>query len=145
MEQLQEMLKKVLADTFVMYMKAHGYHWNIIGPDFLQLHGFFDSLYNELWGAIDPIAEHIRTLDAFSQGTIARMKELSTVPEDETIPTAPRMLANLLQANDIVLASLKEAYMMANQLGEDGLSNFLQDRIDTHRKHGWMIKATLGK
>lgn len=145
MEQLQEMLKKVLADTFVMYLKAHGYHWNVIGPDFPQLHDFFGDLYGELWAAVDSIAEQVRTLDAFAQGTLARMKELSTVPEDENIPNAARMIANLVQANDIVLSDLKQCFEMADQLGEDGLANFLQDRIDIHRKHGWMLKATLGK
>lgn len=145
MEQLQELLKRVLANTFTMYMKAHGYHWNVIGSDFPQLHDFFGDIYGELHGAVDPIAEHIRTIDGFAQGTLARMVELSTVPEDENIPNATAMVANLLSANALVLDSLREAYTSADQLGELGLANFLQDRMDIHKKHGWMLKATLGK
>lgn len=145
MEQLQELLKRVLANTFTMYMKAHGYHWNVIGSDFPQLHDFFGDIYSELHGAVDPIAEHIRTIDGFAQGTLARMVELSTVPEDENIPNATAMVANLLSANALVLDSLREAYAAADQLGELGLANFLQDRMDIHKKHSWMLKATLGK
>lgn len=144
MEQLFEAMKKVLADTFVMYMKAHGYHWNVIGSDFPQLHEFFGDLYEELHGAVDPIAEHIRSIDSFAPGTIMRMKELSSVPEDDAIPNSGKMVTNLLAANQIVLTSLKDAYNLANGVGEDGLSNFLQDRMDIHKKHNWMLKATAG-
>jgi starvation-inducible DNA-binding protein len=145
MEQLQELLKRVLANTFTMYLKAHGYHWNVIGPDFPQLHSFFGDIYGELHGAVDPIAEHIRAIDGFAQGTMARMIELSTVPEDENIPNAAAMLNNLLNANNLVIDSLKECYAAADQLGSLGLANFLQDRIDIHEKHGWQLKATIGR
>jgi starvation-inducible DNA-binding protein len=145
MEQLQEILKRVLANTFTMYMKAHGYHWNVIGPDFPQLHDFFGDLYSELHGAVDPTAEQIRAIDGFAQGTLARMIELSTVTEDENIPNATAMLNNLLAANQTVLDSLMECNAAAEQLNETGLANFLQGRIEIHKKHGWMLKATLGK
>ena len=72
-DSLIDQAKKVLADTFVMYMKAHSYHWNVIGPDFPQLHDFFGNLYEELHGAIDPLAEHIRALDAFAPGTLIQI------------------------------------------------------------------------
>jgi starvation-inducible DNA-binding protein len=144
-EKLQDAMKKVLANTFVMYMKTHGYHWNVIGSDFPQLHSFFEKFYEELWGAVDPIAEHIRAIDGFAPGTIARMIELSDVDEDELIPVSDDMVRNILDANKIVLTSLKEAYILANEAKEDGLANFLQDRMDIHAKHGWMLKATLGE
>lgn len=145
MEELYDAVKKVLADTFTMYMKTQGYHWNVIGPDFPQLHGFFGDLYNELWGSLDSTAEHLRSIDSFAPGTVQRMKELTTVPEDEAIPNSQKMLTNLLNANEIVLTSLKEAFRLADEAGEDGLANYLQDRMDIHKKHGWMLKATLGK
>lgn len=145
MEELYDGVKRVLADTFVMYMKAHGYHWNVIGSDFPQLHDFFGDLYEELHGAIDPIAEHLRSIDSFAPGTISRMKELATVPEDDAIPNAAKMVTNLIAANDLVLTSLKEAFKLADDAGEDGLANFIQDRMDIHKKHGWMLKATAGR
>lgn len=145
MEELHEAVKKVLADTFLMYMKAHGYHWNVIGSDFVQLHDFFGDLYAELWGAVDPIAEHLRSIDSFAPGTVARMQDLSSVTEDDKIPTAANMVNNLLSTNEIVLTSLKEAFKLADENEEDGLANFLQDRMDIHKKHAWMLKAIAGK
>lgn len=145
MEELVEKLKSVLADTFTLYLKAHGYHWNVIGSDFPQLHEFFGDLYGEVHGAVDDIAEQIRQLDAFAPGTLARMKELSTLSEDEAIPKAEKMVTNLLEANESLLTSLIECYTMAEELKEFGLSNFLQDRITAHKKHSWMLKATAGK
>lgn len=144
MEELYQAVKVVLADTFVMYMRTHGYHWNVIGSDFPQLHEFFGELYAELWGAVDPIAEELRAIDSFAPGTIGRIKELSTITEDDKIPTAQNMLKNLLDSNDKVMASLKDAYDKADSVGELGLANFLQDRMDIHRKHGWMLRATMG-
>ncbi len=145
MEELVEKLKSVLADTFTLYLKAHGYHWNVIGSDFPQLHDFFGDLYGEVHGAVDDIAEHVRQLDAFAPGTLARMKELSTLSEDEAIPKAEKMVTNLLDANETLLTSLTECYTMAEEMKEFGLSNFLQDRITAHKKHSWMLKATAGK
>jgi len=145
MEELVEKLKSILADTFTLYLKAHGYHWNVIGSDFPQLHDFFSDFYGEVHGAVDDIAEQIRQLDAFAPGTLARMKELATLSEDEAIPKAEKMVTNLLDANESLLTSVTECYTMAEEMKEFGLSNFLQDRITAHKKHSWMLKATSGK
>lgn len=138
-------MKVVLADTFTMYMKTHGYHWNVIGSDFPQLHEFFGDIYGELHGAADDIAEQIRQIDSFSPGTLTRMIELATVVEDEKIPVAANMVNNLIAANDAVLTTLMTAYKQADTDEEYGLANFLQDRMMAHKKHGWMLKATSGK
>jgi starvation-inducible DNA-binding protein len=143
--ELIDKTKECLASTFVMYMKAHGYHWNVIGSDFPQLHDFFADIYGELHGAIDGIAEGIRTIDGFPQGTLARMIQLSDVKEDEKIPPAAKMVTNLIDANDAVMKCVTEAYTMAENENEFALSNFLQDRLTAHAKHGWMLKATAGR
>ena len=145
MEELVNNMKIVLANTFVMYMKTHGYHWNVIGSDFPQLHEFFGDIYAELWESVDDIAEQIRQLDAFAQGTLTRMVELSEIEEDDKIPTAANMITNLISANEIILTSLKTAYDSANTEGRLGLANFLQDRMMAHTKHGWKLKATAGR
>ncbi len=139
-----EPTKKVLGNVFVMYMKAHSYHWNYIGPEFPQYHKFFGDLYEELHDSIDDIAEHIRALDSFAPGSLSRMAELADIQEDAQIPAPKKMLTNLLEANDKVLDSLTEAYSKANESKELGLANYLQDRIDIHKKHRWQIKATMG-
>jgi starvation-inducible DNA-binding protein len=142
---LVDKLKVVLANTFTMYMKTHGYHWNVIGSDFPQYHDFFGDLYAEVHGAVDDIAEQLRQINSFAPGSLQRMKELSELEEDDLVPNAAKMVVNLIAANDKVLSSLIECYEMAEEAKEYGLSNFLQDRITAHKKHGWMLKSTAGQ
>lgn len=144
MEELHSALKIVLADTFTMYLKTQSFHWNVIGPNFSQYHKFFGKLYEELHGAIDPIAEHIRAVNSFAPSSLERLKELTRIEESDTIPTAERMFQILINDNNIVLDALKQAYDLAEKNDELGLSNFLQDRIDIHEKHRWMLRATAG-
>lgn len=140
--ELIEKSKVVLADTFALYMKAHGYHWNVVGPDFPQLHKFFGDLYDELHDAVDDLAEHVRQLDSFAPGTVKRMAELTTLEEDDSIPTPQKMVSNLYDANEQVIQTLTEAYEMAEEEKMYGYSNFLQDRLTAHFKHRWMLKVT---
>ena len=145
MEELVEKMKVVLASTFAAGLKAQAYHWNVIGSDFPQLHEFFATIYEDYQGAVDPLAEHIRQLNAFAPQTLTRMSELSIIMEDEKIPTAEKMIGNLLVCNENLMNVVKEAYEMAEEQKEYGLSNYLQDRITAQSKLNWMIKATMGK
>jgi len=145
MEELIEKMKVVLASTFAAALKAQAYHWNVIGSDFPQLHEFFAEIYGDYQGAVDPLAEHIRQLDAFAPQTLTRMKELSVIMEDEKIPTAEKMIGNLQTCNENLMNTVTEAYEMAEQQKAYGLSNYLQDRLTAHSKLNWMIKATMGK
>lgn len=144
MEELYNALKVVLADTFTMYFKSHAYHWNVIGPNFPEYHEFFGDLYGELHGAVDTIAEQIRAVNSFAPSSLDRLKELTRIQEADTIPTSDRMFQILINDNNIVLDSLKQAYDLADKNEELGLANFLQDRMDIHKKHGWMLRATAG-
>jgi starvation-inducible DNA-binding protein len=143
MEELVNDAKVALADTFAMYLKAHNYHWNVEGSDFPQLHELFEKIYGELWGAVDSIAEHIRTCDSYVPGSFSRFSELTKIEDELKIPAAPEMVRRLLADNDTVMASLKKAYESAETAGNIGFSNFLQDRYDAHMKHGWMLRATI--
>lgn len=138
---LIQSLKEVLADTFAMYLKAHNFHWNVTGPDFPQYHSFLEGLYNELWLATDAIAEHIRATDGYAPGSFTRFKELSSIQDELNIPSASVMMAKLLADNALVMATIKKAYDEAEAEGMIGLSNFLQDRMDIHAKHRWMLKS----
>lgn len=140
---LVELLNKVLADTFTLYLKTHSFHWNVEGPDFSEYHELFGNIYEELQGAVDPIAEHVRALDGYAVGTMKRMIEMTSVSETVVVPPARDMFHDWMRANDEVLKSIRECYLNAERQGEIGLSNFLQDRYDTHKKHAWMIRATL--
>jgi starvation-inducible DNA-binding protein len=143
MDELIDQMKVVLADTFAMYLKAHMFHWNVTGPNFPQLHDFFGDLYAELHGAVDPIAEQIRTLDAFAPGSFKRFSDLATVEDETSIPAAMSMVSKLQEDNEKIIETLKKAYRLSEAADTLGLSNFLQDRIDIHWKHNWMLKAIL--
>jgi len=142
MDELINLMEKTLADSFAFYLKAHKFHWNVEGPDFKQYHDLFGGLYEEVWGAVDSIAEHIRTLDAYAPGSLSKFSELTTIAESNSTPSASSMVTELLSDNQKVVNSLTEAYKMAERFSELGLANFLQDRIDIHKKHGWMLRAT---
>ena len=142
---LTDDLKTLLATEYAFVIKAQNFHWNVEGPDFAQLHDFFGNLYEELHEAIDPLAEHIRALDAFAPGTLIRMTELSTIKEDEKIPTPQNMIPNLLDANEKVMNTLVEARNNADVLEMYGYVNFLEERIMAHSKHRWMLKSITEK
>ena len=139
---LIQSLKEVLADTFAFYLKAHNYHWNVEGENFYQYHDFFKNLYEELFAAVDVLAEEIRGLNEYAPGSFSRFSELSSIEDATTVPDGVTMAANLLKDNDTVIASLMNAFKLAEAADKVGLSNMLQDRIDIHTKHGWMLRST---
>ena len=136
-------LKKVQADAFTYYLKAHFYHWNIEGPNFPQYHDFLQNLYQEVFASVDTFAELIRSLDSYAPGTLTRFKELTTIEEAEVVPDAMTMMRNLYDQNNMMLVSLLKAYKLADEEDEIGCANFLQDRIQAHEKHGWMLRSIL--
>ena len=140
---LLDELKKVHADAFTFYLKAHFYHWNVEGPDFPQYHDFLQNLYQEVFASIDSLAELIRTLDSYAPGTLTRLKELTSIEETDDVPDAMTMMTRLLQENNILRASLLTAYTTADTTGEVGIANFLQDRIQAHEKHSWMLRSII--
>lgn len=142
-EELLLSLKQAMADSFVLYYKAHSYHWNVEGADFKQYHDLFSVIYLEIFEAIDTLAEHIRQLDDYAPASLSQLKSLSMISEDDEVVSAMSMVSRLLDANNLTLASLMMAYRAADNATELGLANFIQDRIAAHQKHGWMLKATL--
>lgn len=143
METLIEMMRKVLADTFAMYLKAHNYHWNVEGPNFPQYHEFFGNLYEELYGAVDPIAEEIRSLDAYAPGSFSRFLELTEIEDETNVPMAREMALKLLRDNDVVLNTLNVTFKLADQFDRQGLADFIAGRIDAHNKHAWMLRSII--
>ena len=140
---LGDKLKRVLADTFAMYLKAHNYHWNIEGHDFFEYHSFFGEIYEELHDAVDPIAEHIRAIGEYAPGALSRYKELTTIEDELAVVPALTSVQRLLVDNQKVIDSLTIAYREANAAEEIGLANFLQDRVDAHKTLGWKLRASI--
>lgn len=143
MEELQTAMKIVLANTYGMYFKAHGHHWNVEGKDFSQMHGFFAGIYEELFAAIDKIAEEIRALDEYAPYNMSELSTMTTVKESRIYGTdVSKMLADLRDANGSVIEALNSAHKLAEAENNRGLVNLIEERLDVHAKHGWMIRAS---
>ena len=145
MEDWVSCLKTLLADQVAMYLKAHGFHWNVEGPMFAQFHEFFENIYEDVYSSIDPTAENIRKLGDYPPFTLPTLDKLREV-EDGKVTTDPiAMCVALLDANDIVLEEIDECFKAATAANEQGICNFLADRDNMHKKWRWQLKATIKK
>jgi len=143
MEQLIAALKELLADTVALKFKAHGYHWNVEGDDFPQAHTFFEMIYNDYEEATDEFAENLRRLNTYAPFKLSRLTSLSTVSETDVTSEFEDMALDLLRSNDAVLAKLKDAFDLADAAREQGVANFLAERIDMHGKWHWQLSAVV--
>lgn len=142
-KELCQCLKVLLADAFTMYLTAHGYHWNVEGPDFAQYHGLFSDIYEDVYGSIDPIAENIRKLDDYAPFTMSKFISLRTV-ENKEVATNPKAMAKaLLDMNTKVIATINKAFKCAISCDEQGIANFLSERDDMHKKWAWQLRASV--
>ena len=141
---LADNLKTLLATEYAFSIKAQLFHWNVEGPDFAQLHEFFGNLYEEVYdGSIDRTAEYIRAMQDYAPGSFERFTELSQIQGQTKIPRARLMIEELLQDNDLMLNLLNEYFAVAEQENQQGIANFIAERIDAHQKHGWMLRSFL--
>jgi starvation-inducible DNA-binding protein len=141
---LADNLKTLLATEYAFSIKAQLFHWNVEGPDFAQLHEFFGNLYQEVYdGSIDRTAEYIRAMQDYAPGSFERFAELSQIRGQTKIPRARLMIEELLQDNDLMLNLLNEFFAAAEQENQQGIANFIAERIDAHQKHGWMLRSFL--
>jgi starvation-inducible DNA-binding protein len=143
MEQLIAALRELLADTVALKFKAHGYHWNVEGENFPQAHSFFEMIYSDYDEAIDPFAENLRRLDTYAPFKLSRLASLSTVAESDVTAEFEDMALDLLKSNDAVLAKLKDAFDLADAAREQGIANFIAERIDMHAKWHWQLSAVV--
>ena len=143
MDELQTSMKVVLANTYGMYFKAHGHHWNVEGKDFSQMHDFFSGIYEELFAAVDTIAEEIRALDEYAPYNMTELASITTIKESNIYGVdVSGMLADLIDANGSVIEALNSAHQLAEAENNRGLLNLIEERLDVHAKHGWMIRAS---
>lgn len=141
---LADALKTLLATEYAFVIKAQLFHWNVEGPDFAQLHEFFGEIYQEVYdNAIDRTAEYIRTLDDYTPGSFERFQELSQIAGQTKIPRARLMIEELLANNGQMLELLNQCFGEAEQENQQGIANFIAERIDAHGKHGWMLRSFL--
>jgi len=143
MEDLVRAVKIAFASEHSFYVKSHAFHWNVEGSNFPQLHTLFETIYSEVYESIDPFAENIRKLNAYALGSYSAFLKYSVIQEENNILDANSMLASLLGDSEKISKLLKGVFDLAEQYGEHGLSNFIADRQDAHRKHSWMLRSTL--
>jgi starvation-inducible DNA-binding protein len=140
---LTDDLKTLLASNFAYYLKAQMFHWNVEGPDFAQLHEFFAEIYSDAYGAVDKIAEYIRTLDDYAPGSLERFSELSEIPGQTKIPRARLMLEELLQDTEAMKAIVMRVFESAQAERREDIANFMAERQDAHGKWAWQIRSFL--
>jgi starvation-inducible DNA-binding protein len=144
MEELYTTLRIALSNTFMMYFRAHSYHWNVEGPNFSEYHKYLGKLYEELHDAVDPLAEELRALDQYAPISLTELYSFKIVMEDISKPEDARMMmANLLSDNNVVLEALNRTFKLANEYNKQGLADFIAGRIDVQEKHGWMLRSYL--
>lgn len=136
-------LRKLLGETYALYAKTHGYHWNVTGPRFNSLHAMFMEQYTELWAALDEIAERIRALGHFAPGSPGEMTDLATIRPDNGIPDADEMVANLAKGHEAVSRAAKEGLELAEQNGDAVTADLMTQRATIAEKTAWMLRASI--
>ena len=138
---LADTLKEQLGTLEAYRIKAQGFHWNVEGDNFVQLHKLFGNIYEDADDAVDTLAEHIRTLEVYAPGSMKRFIELSVIKEQEKIPKAMLMVEELIKDSEIILGHLDTCFAEAVKDNKQGIANFIADRMNAHSKYLWMLKS----
>jgi starvation-inducible DNA-binding protein len=136
-------LSRVLADTYTLYLKTHNFHWNVTGKMFQTLHLMFETQYNELWTAVDLVAERIRALGFPAPGTYKTFVELSSIKEDEGVPKAEDMVRKLVAGHETVARTAREVFKIAEAANDQPTCDLLTQRMEVHEKTAWMLRSLL--
>ncbi|WP_406566760.1 Dps family protein [Aestuariirhabdus haliotis] len=139
---IAEGLKRLLADSYTLYLQTHNFHWNVTGPQFRELHLMFEEHYTELAVAVDDIAERIRTLDVAAPGTYKEFARLSSIDEVEGVPSAEQMVDLLTRGHEQVVKTSRAALKLAQDADDESTAALVSDRMRIHEKTSWMLRAT---
>jgi len=138
-----EALSMVLADTFTLYLKTHNFHWNVVGPMFHTLHLMFEEQYNELWLAVDAIAERIRALGNTAPGSYREFSKLTSLREPEAVPITTEMVAELLRDHETCARTGRWALSVARSAVDAPTEDLPTQRLIVHEKAAWMLRSLL--
>jgi starvation-inducible DNA-binding protein len=137
-------LSQLLADTYTLYLTTHNFHWNVTGPMFNTLHAMFMTQYTELWGAVDPIAERIRSLGHPAPGSYAQFGKLASVPDaPATPPKALEMVRILVTGHEAVARTARSLFPLADKAGDEPTADLLTQRLTVHEQTAWMLRSLL--
>jgi starvation-inducible DNA-binding protein len=138
-------LNTLLADEYLLYTKTRNYHWNVVGPQFNDLHKFFEAQYNELNEIVDDVAERGRALGGHACGTMAEFLKSTRLQEESGVyPEARQMIANLLADHEAVIGHLRiDLETCVERYHDAGTNDFLTGLMEQHEKMAWMLRAFL--
>ena len=140
--ELVNALAIALSDSIVLSLKVQGAHWNVMGPDFAQYHEFFQEIYEDVYSAVDPLAENMRKLGAIAPSKLVEFARLTNVEDTEVGCMCGQLAKDIEIANSVVLEHLKKTFKVADMFDEQGIADFIAGRIDMHHKWDWQLKAT---
>jgi|SRR6185503_7848038 len=138
-------LSNVLADTFILYLKTHNFHWNVTGPMFQTLHLMFEEQYNELWLAVDAIAERIRSLGFTAPGSYGEFTRLTYLQEEPAATNATEMIAELLRDHETAARTARSTLAVARTAVDAPTEDLLTQRLAAHQKTAWMLRSMLAE
>ena len=137
-------LSRLLADTYTLYLTTHNFHWNVTGPMFNTLHQMFMVQYTELWNAVDPIAERIRSLGHPAPGSYAQFGALASVPDAPiTPPKALEMVRILVDGHEAVARTARSVFPLADSASDEPTADLLTQRLTVHEQTAWMLRSLL--
>jgi starvation-inducible DNA-binding protein len=137
-------LSALLADTYTLYLTTHNFHWNVTGPMFNTLHMMFMTQYTELWNAVDPIAERIRSLGHTAPGSYAQFNSLASIPDaPASPPKALDMVRILVSGHEAVARTARELFPLADKAGDEPTADLLTQRLTMHEQTAWMLRSLL--
>ncbi|WGL60226.1 DNA starvation/stationary phase protection protein [Pigmentibacter sp. JX0631] len=136
-------LSNYLADSYFLYFKTHGFHWNVTGMFFQPLHKLFDEQYNSLFSSLDEIAERIRSLGEFVPASYIQLKDLTCLKELKEVPKDMEMLKVLAEDHETIIRNLRTWIDEVTTAGDVGTADFLTARIEEHEKTAWMLRSHL--
>ena len=142
---IAEGLSSVLSDSYVLYLKTHGFHWNVTGTMFQTLHTLFETQYTELALAVDEVAERIRAIGEFAPGSYAQFLNQATLQEEQSVPEATAMIQQLLEGNEAVAAQARRVIPIAEEAQDQASADLMVQRVQAHEKYAWMLRSLLGK
>lgn len=141
---ISEGLSRLLADTYTLYLTTHNFHWNVTGPMFNSLHAMFMTQYTELWNAVDPIAERIRSLGHVAPGSYAQFSELTSLPDAPKVPPkAMDMVRILADGHEATARTARSLYKLVEEAGDEPSADLLTQRLTVHEQTAWMLRSLL--
>ncbi|MAY14690.1 MAG: DNA starvation/stationary phase protection protein [Oceanospirillaceae bacterium] len=143
-EAISQGLGRLLADTYTLYLTTHNFHWNITGPMFNSLHAMFMTQYTELWNAVDPIAERIRSLGHVAPGSYAQFAELASLPDAPLVPPkATEMIRILADGHEATARTARSLFKLVEEASDEPTADLLTQRLAIHEQTAWMLRAQL--